>query len=84
MTTRQCTASMEAEIAFDAGLGHFLHTDAGGRLHVSHTGGFSGWRSVFWTVPELGAGLCVLVNSDGGNALWQGLLRTWVRHLDGG
>ena len=78
MHQRQCAASVEAGVAFDSGLGHFLHTDASGTLHVSHTGGFSGWRSVFWIVPAWRAGICVLVNSDGGNGVWQQLLREWA------
>lgn len=82
MHAPQCDAGSQEGIRFDSGLGHFLHTDAAGQLHVSHTGGFCGWRSVFWTVPDRRAGICVLVNSDGGNGLWQWLLREWAQALN--
>ena len=64
-------------IAFEAGLGHFL-CQFGGRLHVHHSGGFPGWRSIYWIVPETGDGLCMLINSDGGNPLWQQPLQEWA------
>jgi len=64
-------------IAFEAGLGNFL-CQFGGQLHVHHSGGFHGWRSIYWIVPETGDGLCMLINSDAGNPLWQKLLQEWA------
>ncbi|RVT51300.1 serine hydrolase domain-containing protein [Rubrivivax albus] len=82
MHMAHCDAGTQEGVHFESCLGHFLHTDAAGRVHVNHTGGFCGWRSVFWTVPAQRAGLCVLVNSDGGNAVWQWLLHAWAETLD--
>ena len=78
MQTSHGFSGVQEGVAFDVGLGHFLHTDAGGTVHVSHTGGFSGWRIVYWILPKARAGLCVLIHSDGGNDLWVNILRRWI------
>lgn len=72
----------ESEMGFDffAGLGHFT-TRAKGMTAVQHTGGFIGWRSVMTFVPELGAGFVALINSSGGNPLWQDLIMDWASTL---
>lgn len=63
---------------FDAGLGHFV-CHVGGLLNVHHSGGFSGWRSIYSVLPQTGSGFCMLVNSDGGNELWQPLIQQWAQ-----
>ena len=68
---------------FDTGLGHFL-CQFGGQLNVHHSGGFSGWRSIYSILPQQGLGFCMLINSDGGNELWQPLVREWSQHLAAG
>ena len=65
---------------FDAGLGHFV-CRVGGLLNVHHSGGFSGWRSIYAVLPQAGAGFCMLINSDGGNELWQPLIQQWAGSL---
>ena len=67
---------------FEAGLGHML-CSIGGAKNVHHSGGFVGWRSIYSVFPELGAGLCMLINSDGGNELWQPLIQDWGHSLGG-
>jgi len=69
-------ADRTPEIQFEAGLGHLLLAHDG-LLNVHHSGGSIGWRSVFSIYPSVGAGLCILVNSDGGNPLWQPVVRRW-------
>jgi hypothetical protein len=64
-------------IDFHAALGHFLIEMPGMRL-VHHSGGVSGWRSVYVVIPETRRGLCVLINSDAGNEFWIELLKEWV------
>lgn len=68
------------DLSFDAGLGHFI-CHVGGQLNVHHSGGFSGWRSIYAILPQQGLGLCMLINSDGGNELWQPLMRQWSQFL---
>lgn len=68
------------DLSFDAGLGHFS-CRVGGLLNVHHSGGFSGWRSIYALLPQQRLGLCMLINSDGGNALWQPLLQEWSQFL---
>lgn len=65
---------------FDTGLGHFI-CEVGGLLNVHHAGGFSGWRSIYSILPAQGLGFCMLINSDGGNALWQPLIQEWSQSL---
>ena len=67
---------------FEAGLGHML-CSIGGAKNVHHSGGFVGWRSIYSVLPELGAGFCMLINSDAGNDLWQPLIHDWGRGLGG-
>ena len=69
-----------AGIDFDTGLGHFI-CNFGGHLNVHHSGGFSGWRSIYSILPQTGQGFCMLVNSDGGNPLWQPLLMEWSQSV---
>lgn len=76
MFTPYGLADRTADIQFETGLGHLLFR-RNGLLNVHHSGGSLGWRSVFSIFPELGAGLCILINSEGGNPLWQPLVRKW-------
>jgi len=62
----------------DIGLGHFL-CNVGGLRNVHHSGGFSGWRSTYSIFPQTGQGFCMLINSDGGNGLWQPLMLEWAQ-----
>ena len=64
-------------IDFYAAPGHFL-IEMPGMTLVHHTGGVSGWRSVYVVIPETRRGLCVLINSDAGNEFWIELLKEWV------
>lgn len=76
MFTPHGLADRTPEIQFETGLGHLLFANDG-LLNVHHSGGSIGWRSVFSIFPAVGAGLCILVNSDGGNPLWQPVVRRW-------
>ena len=72
----------ETEMGFDffAGLGHFT-TRSGGLNVVQHSGGFIGWRSIMTFMPAVGAGFVALINSSGGNPLWQELIVDWGASL---
>lgn len=72
----------ESEMGFDffAGLGHFT-TRAGGMNVVQHSGGFIGWRSIMTFMPAAGVGFVALINSSGGNPLWQELITDWGSSL---
>lgn len=76
MFTPHGLADRTPEIQFEAGLGHLLFS-RNGLLNVHHSGGSIGWRSIYSIFPDLGAGFCMLMNSDGANALWQPLVRKW-------
>ena len=76
MFTSHGFADATPEIQFETGLGHLLFS-RNGLLNVHHSGGSIGWRSVYSVFPDKGAGLCMLVNSDGGNALWIPQVRSW-------
>ncbi len=68
-------------IDFHAALGHYVF-DINGTRCVHHTGGNVGWRTVYANLPEVGAGLCVLINSSLGNDLWIALLKSWAEYLN--
>jgi hypothetical protein len=46
------------------GLSWFIRA-LGGHTLYGHEGSDDGFRSSFWICPELGAGVCVLSNTDG-------------------
>jgi CubicO group peptidase (beta-lactamase class C family) len=83
MFTPHGLADRTPDYQFETGLGHLLLSQ-GGRLNVHHSGGSIGWRSIFSIYPELGDGICMLVNSDGGNALWQPIVRAWREEIVAG
>ena len=76
MFTPHGLADRTPEIQFETGLGHLLFS-RNGVLNVHHSGGSIGWRSIYSIFPDRGSGLCMLINSDGGNLLWQPLVRKW-------
>jgi CubicO group peptidase (beta-lactamase class C family) len=61
---------------FRAGLGHVI-LDLGGLLNVHHSGGSIGWRSIYSIFPDTGAGICMLMNAEGANELWQPVVFRW-------
>lgn len=61
---------------FRAGLGHVV-TDLGGRLNVHHSGGSIGWRSIFSIFPDTGIGICLVMNAEAANDLWQPVVFRW-------
>jgi CubicO group peptidase (beta-lactamase class C family) len=65
---------------FYAAPGHFVFDIQGARC-VHHTGGNIGWRTVYATLPDSRAGICVLVNSSLGNDLWIQLMKVWAEYL---
>jgi len=65
---------------FYAAPGHYVF-DFNGTTCVHHTGGNIGWRTVYATLPEARAGICVLINSSLGNDLWMQLMKIWAEQL---
>lgn len=61
---------------FRAGLGHVI-LDLNGRLNVHHSGGSIGWRSIYSIFPDTGTGICMLMNAEGANELWQPVVFAW-------
>lgn len=66
-------------VADGYGLGHFVEETADGRTAVWHGGQGHGWMTHFHAVPELGAGIVVLTNSQRSWPLISGLVRDWAR-----
>lgn len=64
----------------EAGLGHIL-LDLDGLRNVHHSGGSIGWRSIYSIFPETGDGICMLMNAEGANELWQPLVFRWRSEL---
>jgi CubicO group peptidase (beta-lactamase class C family) len=61
------------------GLGYIVETLPGGERMVGHSGANRGWRSRFAALPQHGAGIVLLTNSDSGGALFQPVLCAWLR-----
>ncbi|MFT3723367.1 MAG: serine hydrolase domain-containing protein [Hyphomonadaceae bacterium] len=80
MFTPHGLADRTPEVQFETGLGHLL-LSRNGAFNVHHSGGSIGWRSIYSIFPDLGAGFCMLINSDGGNELWQPIIRRWRNHI---
>ena len=57
--------------------GHYTLLDLGGLLNVHHSGGSNGWRSIYSIFPETGTGICMLMNAEGANELWQPVVFRW-------
>jgi len=66
-------------VADGYGLGHFVEEVAGDRRAVWHGGQGHGWMTHFHAVPELGAGIVLLTNSQRSWPLISGVLRDWAR-----
>ena len=66
-------------VADGYGLGHFVEEVAGGRRAVWHGGQGHGWMTHVHAVPELGAGIVVLTNSQRSWPLIAVVLRDWAR-----
>lgn len=69
-------ADQSTGVPFEAGLGHLV-LGAGGLRNVHHSGGAIGWRSIWSAYPEIGSGICILMNSDQANELWIPFVRQW-------
>ncbi len=78
MHSKVIYAEREFDIDWDYGLGHYI-ANMQGRKIIQHSGGIVGWRSMMVIVPEIGAGITILINSDAGNPLWANLLMRWQR-----
>ncbi|ENZ83968.1 MULTISPECIES: serine hydrolase domain-containing protein [Caulobacter] len=65
------------DLPMKAGLGHIL-VDAGGVPNVHHSGGSIGWRSIYSIFPTLGSGICMVMNGEAANELWQPVVRAWT------
>lgn len=66
-------------VADGYGLGHFVEDVAGDRRAVWHGGQGHGWMTHFHAVPERGAGIVVLTNSQRSWPLIAVVLRDWAR-----
>lgn len=66
-------------VADGYGLGHFVEAVAGDRTAVWHGGQGHGWMTHFHAVPELGAGIVILTNSQRSWPLISLLVRDWAR-----
>ena len=76
MVSKQVFAESLQGMDFYSALGHFV-IDMNGLSCIHHSGGNVGWRSVYAVIPETGAGLCVLINSEAGNDLWMKIMQDW-------
>lgn len=76
MHTAHGPADTSSGAPFEAGLGCVV-LRAGGLLNIHHSGGSVGWRSIYSVFPDLGAGICMLMNSEAANELWVPLVRRW-------
>ena len=65
-------------VADGYGLGHFVEELAGDRTAVWHGGQGHGWMTHLHAVPELGAGIVVLTNSQRSWPLISLLVRDWA------
>ena len=63
------------------GLGHFTETLSDGRAAVWHGGQGHGWMSHMHLVPEAGAGIVLLANSQRAWPLFAHVLRDWSESL---
>lgn len=67
-------------LAFDAyGLGHFIETFPDGKRGLSHGGQGYGWMTHFHSVPETGAGIVILTNSQRSWPFFAYILRDWAK-----
>lgn len=66
-------------VADGYGLGHFVEDVVGDRRAVWHGGQGHGWMTHFHAVPELGAGIVILTNSQRSWPLISVVLRDWAR-----
>ncbi len=66
-------------VADGYGLGHFVEEVAGGQRAVWHGGQGHGWMTHLHAVPELGAGIVLLTNSQRSWPLIAAVLRDWAR-----
>jgi CubicO group peptidase (beta-lactamase class C family) len=66
-------------VADGYGLGHFVEELAGDRTAVWHGGQGHGWMTHLHAVPELGAGIVILTNSQRSWPLISVLVRDWAR-----
>ncbi len=64
------------------GFGHFIETLPGGQKAVWHGGQGHGWMTHFHLVPESGAGIVILTNSQRSWPLIAGILTDWAKWND--
>lgn len=60
------------------GLGHFVEMLPGGQRAISHGGQHTGWMAHFHFLPEVGAGIVVLTNSERAMPLIADILDVWT------
>jgi len=80
LLSRETFAETFGETDMYVSPGHFL-LEIGGKKVVQHTGGNTGWRTVYTIIPELKKGQVILINSQNGNDLWMPLLREWIASI---
>lgn len=66
-------------VADGYGLGHFVEELRDGRLAVWHGGQGTGWMTHFHAIPESGAGIVILTNSQRSWPLMAAVLNDWAR-----
>jgi CubicO group peptidase (beta-lactamase class C family) len=59
-------------------LGFFVEQHGDGPVVVGHAGANAGWRSKILAIPELDAGIVILLNGEGGEAIHVELGCTWI------
>ncbi|HNT74945.1 MAG TPA: serine hydrolase domain-containing protein [Anaerolineae bacterium] len=63
------------------GLGYYIETLADGTKAISHSGSNRGWQSELMALPDRGAGIVILTNSDQGALIGMEVLSAWGRWL---
>ncbi len=63
------------------GLGYYNETLADGTKAISHSGSNRGWQSEVMALPERGAGIAILTNSDQGAHIGAEVLSAWGHWL---
>jgi len=63
------------------GLGYYIETMADGTRAISHSGSNRGWQIELMALPDRGAGIVVLTNSDQGEQIGVEVLNAWGHWL---
>ncbi len=62
------------------GLGFDIHNTPSGEKLVSHGGSNQGWKSFMVMIPERGAGIVILANSDRATVVYQEITNLWAEY----